>query len=273
MSVHSRPPCGTIVVMLNVHLYGPWHTAAERRVPTVLAIHGVTGHGARWRDFAEAELPGIRVLAPDLRGHARSPWTPPWHLEQHTADLIDVIERHDAGPVTVLGHSLGGALACRLAAARPDLVRAVLLLDPAQGLEPELCATIAEQSVRYFDFTSPAEARADKTSGAWAKVPAQTLDAEIAEHLERQPDGRWAWRVSRTAVSALWGELARAAVAPPDSIPTTVLRASRAHFVTDGFLARLPATAQVVTVDCDHMVAQEVPSVAGEWARRSVSIE
>lgn len=252
--------------MLNTHGYGP----DSPDTPTVLGIHGVTGHGARWRGFADTELPYARVLAPDLRGHGRSPWTPPWHLEQHVADLVTVLERHAvtaAAPAVLIGHSLGGALACRLAAARPDLVRGVLLLDPAQGLDPDLCLTIADQTIRYFDFTSPEEARQDKKSGAWAQVPDAVLDTEIAEHLVRRDSGRWEWDISCPAVTGLWGELARTPVGVPSDIPAIVLRAGRANYVTDTQLATMPH-AEVITVDSDHMVAQELPHVVGEYARR-----
>lgn len=252
--------------MLNTHVYGPDSADA----PTVLAIHGVTGHGGRWRRFADDELPGVRVLAPDLRGHARSTWAPPWHLEQHVADLVGVIERHGGGPVTVIGHSLGGALACRLTAARPDLVRALLLLDPAQELDPDMCGTIAAQTIEFFDFTSPEEAKRDKTSGAWAQVPDDVIDEEIAEHLVRRDSGRWEWNISCAAMVALWGELARPAVGAPSGVPTVLLRADRAHFVVPAQLAAMPDEVEVVTVGSDHMVPQEIPGTVGEYARRLI---
>ncbi|WP_019202666.1 alpha/beta hydrolase [Tsukamurella sp. 1534] len=253
--------------MLNTHVYGP----DEPGAPTVLAIHGVTGHGARWRRLADDELPGVRVLAPDLRGHARSTWEPPWHFEQHVADLVTVLERHgvtDAAPVLVIGHSLGGALACRLAHARPGLVRGLLLVDPAQGLDPEMCLTIADQTIEFFDFTSPEEAKQDKKSGAWERVPDEVIDTEIAEHLVRRDSGRWEWNIGCAAVTALWGELARTPVGAPAGVPTVLLRAERANFVTEGQLAAMPAGTEVVPVDADHMVAQEIPAVVGEHARR-----
>ena len=254
--------------MLNTHVYGPDSPVAT----TVLAIHGVTGHGARWRRFADDELPGVRVLAPDLRGHARSTWAPPWHFEQHVADLVGVLERHAvtaAGPAVVIGHSLGGALACRLATARPDLVRALLLLDPAQQLDPRMCETNAGQSIEFFDFTSPEEAKQDKTSGAWERVPTAVMDDEIAEHLVRRDSGRWEWDIGLPAMGALWGELARPAVGAPSDVPTVLLRAERAQYVNEAQLAALPH-AEVVTVPSDHMVAQELPHLAGEYARRLI---
>ncbi|MDF0528900.1 alpha/beta hydrolase [Tsukamurella sp. 8F] len=252
--------------MLNVHMYGPWNSPDP--TPVVLAVHGVTGHGARWRGLADSEVPGARVLAPDLRGHARSTWDPPWHFEQLVDDLVEVVEHYARGSATVVGHSLGGALACRLARSRPDLVSALLLLDPAQGLDPRMCLTIAEQTVAHFDFSSVEEARQEKKSGAWAEVPDDVLDTEIAEHLAHRDTGRWEWDVSCAAVTAMWGELARPVVTPPAGIPTTVLRASRALFVTEAFALSLPDSAELVTVDSDHMVAQEVPGVVGEHLRR-----
>ena len=54
--------------VLNVHLFGP-----DDGRP-VVALHGVTGHALRWRVLAE-QLPELRLVAVDLRGHGHSPKT------------------------------------------------------------------------------------------------------------------------------------------------------------------------------------------------------
>ncbi len=46
----------------------------------LLAVHGLTGHGARWRYVAE-QLPDIAVAAPDLIGHGHSSWAAPWSID------------------------------------------------------------------------------------------------------------------------------------------------------------------------------------------------
>ena len=60
---------------MRLHL----HEWGDPGAPVVLCLHGVTGHGLRFRRLAEERLATrYRVLAPDLRGHGRSGWEPPW---------------------------------------------------------------------------------------------------------------------------------------------------------------------------------------------------
>ena len=66
------------------------------------------------------------------------------------------------GPVVVVGHSFGGAVALDLAAARPDLVAGLVLLDPAVGLDGGWMREIADEMFASPDYTDRAEARAEK---------------------------------------------------------------------------------------------------------------
>ena len=83
----------------------------------------------------------------------------------------------------VVGHSFGGAIAMQLAAARPDQVAALLLLDPAIGLDGVWMSEIAEAMFGFPDYTDAAEARTEKMTGSWADVDPALLDAELDEHL------------------------------------------------------------------------------------------
>ena len=118
----------------------------------------------------------------------------------------------------VVGHSFGGAVALKLAAARPDLVAALVLLDPAVGLDGGWMRDIADEMLASPDYTDRAEARDEKANGSWADVDARELDAELDEHLVELPDGRVGWRISIPAMMSYWSELARDFVLPHKGI-------------------------------------------------------
>ena len=117
----------------------------------MLALHGLTGHGQRWQHLAGL-LPEIAVAAPDLIGHGRSSWAAPWTIDANVAALAALLDEQADSPVVMVGHSFGGALAMHLAAARPDQVAGLLLLDPAVGLDGDWMREIAEAMLSSPDY-------------------------------------------------------------------------------------------------------------------------
>lgn len=161
----------------------------------MLTIHGVTEHGRIWHRLAH-HLPEIPIAAPDLLGHGRSPWAAPWTIDANVSALAALLDNQGDGPVVVVGHSFGGAVAMHLAAARPDQVAALVLLDPAVALDGSRVREVVDAMLASPDYLDPAEARAEKATGAWADVDPPVLDAELDEHLVALPNGRYGWRIS-----------------------------------------------------------------------------
>ncbi|MER7454237.1 alpha/beta hydrolase [Nocardia beijingensis] len=253
--------------VLNVHRFGP------ATGPVVLALHGVTGHGKRWEDLATRHLPDVRVLAPDLRGHGRSTSLPPWNFETIVDDLVALVTAEADGPVVVVAHSFGGACALHLAHRHPELVRKLVLLDPAIALEPEWLNEIALSTLMSADYDSVDQARQDKLDTGWGDVEPRLLEAELDEHLMPTADGRFGWRMSLPAINSYWGQLARHWVLPPADLPTVLVQAMKVDppFVTPEFRAALTehmgASLTVLEWNCDHMVAQAYPAQTGELVR------
>ncbi|MGX9790374.1 alpha/beta fold hydrolase [Mycobacterium sp. MMS18-G62] len=251
--------------LLHVHRYGP------AGPPQVLAIHGLTGHGRRWETLATRHLPEIAITAPDLIGHGRSSWAAPWTLDSNVAALAGLLD----GPVVVVGHSFGGAVALKLAAERPDLVGALVLLDPAVGLDGGWMADIADDMSASPDYTDREEARLEKVNGSWGEVDPDELDRELDEHLIDLPNGRSGWRISIPAMMSYWSELARPITLPPKEIPVALVLATKTDppYVTDEVLAGLGDRGDFTLLewDCDHMVPQARPAETAAVIRKMLS--
>ena len=256
---------------LHVHRYGP--TGPVR----LLAIHGLTGHGKRWQPLATQHLSEITVAAPDLIGHGRSSWAAPWTIDANVAALATLLEQQADGPVVVVAHSFGSAVALNLAAAHPDRVAALVLLDPAIGLDGERMRELADAMLASPDYPDAAEARAEKATDSWADVDPAVLDAELDDHLVELPGGRYGWRLSMPAMMSYWSELAREIVLPPKGISTTLVRAARTSppYVADQLIAaldeRLGADFRLIDFECNHMVAEAKPAEVAALIRERLS--
>ncbi|MFD4505669.1 alpha/beta fold hydrolase [Streptomyces sp. NPDC058457] len=114
LSVRSRPP-------------------ARASLPPALFIHGLGGSSQNWSELMERLEGVVDGEAVDLPGFGDSP--PPddgdYSVTGHARAVIRYLDAAGRGPVHLFGNSLGGAVATRVAAVRPDLVRTLTLVSPA----------------------------------------------------------------------------------------------------------------------------------------------
>jgi pimeloyl-ACP methyl ester carboxylesterase len=96
---------------------GIWAARGGSGERLLVLLHGMGANAGVW----ERMLPLIegswdgRWLAPDLRGHGRSVREGPYGVGMHAADVAALIEAQPPGPVTLAGHSFGGAVAALVA--------------------------------------------------------------------------------------------------------------------------------------------------------------
>lgn len=96
----------------------------------MLLLHGLAGYAGEWAQTAQWLSERHRVIAFDARGHGHSERVPRYvSRAAHVADAAYVIEQLELGPCTVIGQSLGGLTALLLAAAHPELVRALIVAE------------------------------------------------------------------------------------------------------------------------------------------------
>lgn len=101
--------------------------------PTVLLVHGAGNDYRTWAPQMDPLSSRFRVVAMSLRHYYPEPWKGEgeFSLVLHARDVAAFIDALGAGPVALVGWSRGGAVAMETAKLRPDLVRRLVLVDPA----------------------------------------------------------------------------------------------------------------------------------------------
>lgn len=214
---------------LRLH-YLDWGNAGA---PTLLLLHGGLDHAHSW-DWTARELRrDWHVIAPDLRGHGDSAWSldgaylMPWYVY----DLAQLIDRFGDAPVTIVGHSLGGAIALRYAGLYPERMAKLVAIE-GLGPSPTLVAEQARRPVadHWREWIDERRALAGRQPRRYASI-AEACGRMRAEHprltdeqvghltlhgLARREDGGYGWKydnhirsqppvgVADDALHALW---------------------------------------------------------------------
>lgn len=118
---------------LRVGIWDPDPAVAD--APNVLLIHGVTSSHLAW-PFVVDGLPGVRAIAPDLRGRgASNTLEGPAGMSAHAADLAATLDALGIDRAVVVGHSMGAFVAVVLAHRYPERVSRLVLVDGGLPLD------------------------------------------------------------------------------------------------------------------------------------------
>jgi esterase len=99
--------------------------------PVVALLHGLFGSARNLGGIQRALVPQYRVLAMDMRNHGASPHDPVMDYATMAADVLETLDAEGALPAAVVGHSMGGKVAMRLALTAPEHIRRLVVADIA----------------------------------------------------------------------------------------------------------------------------------------------
>jgi pimeloyl-ACP methyl ester carboxylesterase len=233
--------------------------------PPLVLLHGMRAHAYIWTRPAPYFTPPYRLLAPDLRGHGESAWSDEGYgTPRYLADFAAWADAQRLERFRLVGHSAGGRVAVAYAAAHPERVERLVVVDvgpdmtPMQPFDPALAA----QPQRTFADLDEAVVVLRE------RYP--TIGSAYLRRLARwsvrpgPDDDRLTWK---------WDKRVRGRLPPPDEFradlralrcPTLVVRGGERAYLTAEGAARMQALVpdcRVVTLaGTGHCLMEERPA-------------
>jgi pimeloyl-ACP methyl ester carboxylesterase len=144
------------------------------------------------------------VLTPDLRNHGRSPWAETMSFDELAADVATAIEARALAPAVLVGHSLGGKVAMRLALARPKIVARLVVVDVAPVLYRHSLRDYID-AMRAVDLAKVSR-RPEVEAELARTIHDPLMRAFLLQNLVRTEQG-YGWRANLEAIAACLPEL------------------------------------------------------------------
>ncbi|MBW2242289.1 MAG: alpha/beta hydrolase [Deltaproteobacteria bacterium] len=192
---------------LRLH-YVDW---GNESAPPLLLIHGGKDHARSWDPIARELRRDWHVIAPDLRGHGDSAWAigGSYSLPDFVLDIAQLVEALELAPLTIVAHSLGGAIALHYTGVFPEKVSRLVAIE-GLGPAPDLAKRLAETPVheRFSRWVIAAQELATRSPRRYASIDEAAqrmqqvnsfLPPDLARHLTihgvaRNEDHTFSWK-------------------------------------------------------------------------------
>lgn len=276
---HDIPPGGRSgfvrVAGRQVH-YLEWGRAGA---PPVVCLHGGGQTAYMYEELGAKLRDRFHVIAPDLPHHGDSAGIEEMSRQAVAATIGPTIDEFGFDRVHLVGASLGGIVSITFAAAHPERVASIALIDIGHQLQDEGVEKIINFMKAHESFASLDEAAA--AIGEYLPQRKQVDPSRLTRNLRQRPDGRWEWKHAygrRLRAAEASGERVEAdgrgggwrnLVAGMDDdarslpCPVLVLRGERSDVLSDeGAVAiaeLLPKSQLAVVKNAGHLAAGDNP--------------
>ena len=168
--------------------------------PPLVLLHGLLGSSRNWQTVGRDLAARGHVFALDLRNHGASPHDAAMDWDTLVGDVLAWLDAQRFGAVSLLGHSLGGKIAMRLACRHPDRVKHLVVVDIAPKSYESRAhraefAAMAELDLATLESRAMAELRFEARVSDWG------MRKFLTTNLERADTGQWRWTIPLQALT------------------------------------------------------------------------
>jgi pimeloyl-ACP methyl ester carboxylesterase len=252
---------------LKIH-YLEWGDPAAS---TIVALHGLRGHGHSWDSFSEAMCGEYRILALDQRGRGESDWAPDgdYSGEAYARDLEGFCEAVGLDHFILMGHSMGGLNSMLFTGRHPSMVDRLIIVDIGPEGDPRGGARIKREIAAAQEEYDSFETLLHKQLQDNRWIAPDLLQRRLTYQTTTLPNGKIGWRYD-LEIRQQWREDRRPAgadlwpVIAAIPCPTLIVRGTETDVlplsVAERMVAAMPQAQLAQVEQAAHMVMEENPS-------------
>ena len=200
----------------------------------IVILHGLLGSSRNWQSAGVAlAASGHRVIGLDLRNHGSSPWDDDCSYTAMAEDVRAFLQSEKLDSVHLVGHSMGGKVAIRLALSYPELISRLTIVDIAPRTYSDR-ARVEFTAMNSIDLTK-IKSRRDAENQLMDTVTDWGMRQFILTNLNSDESGVWKWTVNREALTQSLQSILDFSIQENETFngPTRFIRGGKSNYITD----------------------------------------
>ena len=163
-----------------------------------IILHGLFGSSDNWLTIAKQLSDNFTIHLIDARNHGKSPHTDQFGYDNMARDVREYMEDHNLKDVILMGHSMGGKTAMKIALEYPMRVRKLIVADIAPRKYAIVHNSIVETLLSIKPVTLQSREEADKQLSQ--SISSSAVRKFLLKNLNRNKDNEFEWQINLTAI-------------------------------------------------------------------------
>lgn len=249
----------------------PIHSSSTGDGPDVILLHGLFGMGNNLGALARALKDHFRVHSLDLPNHGRSEWLSSMTLASLAAAVREWMQGQGIDRASLVGHSLGGKVAMRIALDAPAQVERLVVADIAPVAYPSHHDSVFAALEAVAREAPASRAEAEQVMAGF--IGEEGVRQFLLLSLARGEDGRYRWRFNLEGLRRDYGAV-REAIAAPGSFgePVLFVKGELSDYIQpqhrEAIEALFPRAQLRVLEGCGHWLHAEQPRLFNSVVKR-----
>lgn len=227
----------------------------------LIILHGLFGFSDNWQTHAKKLADYYRVILVDLRNHGHSPWSDEFSYDIMAQDVIELCVQLGLSDVLLVGHSMGGKVAMRVAQMNEDLLEKLVVVDMGVKRYPlhhqHILAGI--HSVQLENVNSRREAEEQLSQ----HIESDGVKQFLLKNLYWKEKGQLAWRMNVEVLEREMDEILKEIPEKEVFTPTLFIKGELSNYVQEEdypSIEKIFIDLEIVSIpDAGHWVHAEAP--------------